>query len=60
MAESEYSRDNYKALKISIGTIIKNPEMAKFIPDHLKGNKMCKNAVKKLPFVIICKTEEMC
>ena len=49
MAESEYSPDNYKAFKISIG----NPEMVKFISDYLKANKMCKNAVKKLPFVIM-------
>ena len=26
----------YKSLNISIGTVMKNPEMLKFIPDHLK------------------------
>ena len=39
--------------KISIGTIIKNSEILKFIPDHLKSKKMFKHAVNKLPFVII-------
>ena len=29
----------------------KNPEMLKFIPDHLKTKKMCKNGVKKFPFI---------
>ena len=29
---------------------MKNPEMLKFVPDHLKiKKKMCKDAVKKLP-----------
>ena len=31
---------------------IPDPEMIRFIPDHLKTKKMCKNAFKKLPFVI--------
>ena len=26
--------------------------MLRFIPDHLKTKETCKNAVKKLPFVI--------
>ena len=26
--------------------------MLKFVPDHFKTKKMCKHAVKKLPFVI--------
>ena len=51
MFDSEYSPDNFKTLTISIGIIIKNPEMLKFIPDHLKTKNMCKNAVKNLPFV---------
>ena len=25
-----------------------NPEMPKFVPDHLKTKKMCKHAIKKL------------
>ena len=29
----------YKSLNISIGTAMRNPEMLKFIPDHLKTEK---------------------
>ena len=28
--------DIYKSLNISIETVMKNPEMLKFVPDHLK------------------------
>ena len=52
MVGREYSPDNYKPLKISVSAIIKNPKMLRFFPDHLRINKMCKNAVKKLQFVI--------
>ena len=48
----EYSLDNYESLKISIGAIMKNPEMQRFFLNHLKTKKMCKNVVKKLFFVI--------
>ena len=41
-----------EVLKISIGAIIKDPKMLKLVPDHLKTNKMCKHAVKKLQFLI--------
>ena len=39
--------------------------MLKFLPDHLKTKKMCKHALKKLPFLIKYisdqyKTEQMC
>ena len=34
------------------GTVMGNPEMLKFIPAILKLKKMCKHAVKRLPFVI--------
>ena len=44
--------DICKSIKISIGAVMKNPEMLKIVPDHLKTTKMCKHAVKKLPFVI--------
>ena len=30
---------------------MKNPELLKLVPDHLKTNKMCKNAVEKLSLV---------
>ena len=33
------SIDIYKSLNISIGTVMKNPEMLKFIPDNLKAKK---------------------
>ena len=36
MVDSENSPNNYKTLKISIGTIIKSPKMLKLDPDHLK------------------------
>ena len=50
---------------ISIGARIKNPEMLRFVPDHLKTKKMCKNAVKKMLLVVRYvpdqyKTQEMC
>ena len=31
--------DIYRSVKISIGTVIKNSEMLKFLPDHLKFKK---------------------
>ena len=52
MADSEYSTDNYKSPKISIGTIMKDPEMLKFVADYFKTKKMCKHTVKRLPFLI--------
>ena len=42
MVDSEYGTDNYKSSKISIGAIIKNPEMLQFVPDHLNIKKMWK------------------
>ena len=38
--------DIYKSVKISIGTVMANPEMLLFVPDHLKTKKVCKHAVK--------------
>ena len=29
----------YKSLNISIVSVVKNPEMLKFVPDHTKTNK---------------------
>ena len=34
---------------INIGIVMKKPEMIKLVPDHLKTEKMCRHAVKKLP-----------
>ena len=42
----------YNGFNISIETVIKNPEMLKFIYDHLKTKQMCNYAVEKLPFMI--------
>ena len=42
----------YKSLIINIGTSVKNLEMLKFVPDHLKTKKMYKHAVKKLPYLL--------
>ena len=52
MVDNEYSMGIYGSVKISIGTVIKNPEVLKFVLDHLKTKEMCKHAVKKLPFLI--------
>ena len=42
----------YKSINISIVTVMKNSEMLKFVRDHLKTKKICKHAVKKLPYVL--------
>ena len=44
---------------------MKNSDMLKFVPDHLKTKKMCKNKVKKLPYLLRYvsdqyKTQQMC
>ena len=57
--------DVCKSLNISIVTVMKNPEMLKFILDHLKTKKMCKRAVKKLPYLLTYvldqyKTQQLC
>ena len=36
MVDSEYNTNIYKSLNISIGTIMRNPEILKFVPGHLK------------------------
>ena len=52
MVNDKYGADKCKSVTLNIRTIMKNLEMLKFIPDHLKTKKMCKHAVKKLHFVI--------
>ena len=52
MVDSEYSSVNYKTSKISIETIMKNPEILRLFLDHVKTKKMCKSSFKKLLFVI--------
>ena len=50
MVDGEYIRDIYKSAKINIRRVKRNPEMLKFVPDHVKTKNICKRAVKKLPF----------
>ena len=44
--------DNYTSINISIVTVTKNPEMLKFVLDHLKTKRMCSHAIKKLPYLL--------
>ena len=42
IVDREYSMDItdiYESVKVSIGTVMKNPEILKFVPDHLKTFK---------------------
>ena len=64
IVDNEYSTENYKSSKSSFGTVMKNPEMLKFFPDHLKSKKVC-TYLKKIPFMIRYvpddyKTQEVC
>ena len=52
------SMETYKSLNINIGTVMKNPEMIKFVPDHLKTKKISKHAVKELPDLIRCVSDQ--
>ena len=45
MVDNEYSPDNCKSLKTSIGVIIKTPEMLRFVLDQLKTKRLQKVAV---------------
>ena len=49
MVYSKYSKDIYKSVKLITGTVMRNPEMLKFVPDHPKTKKQRKHAVKLLP-----------
>lgn len=40
MVDGEYSKNNYKSSKISIGAVTKNPEMLKIIPDRHKTKRI--------------------
>ena len=39
MVDSGYSMDIYKSVKTSIGTLMRNPEIFKLVPDHLNKTK---------------------
>ena len=43
MVDSEYSMNICKSVKISIGTVMKNPELLKFVHYYLKTKKKCVN-----------------
>ena len=47
MVDSEYVTGNYKSSEISIGAVIKNPEILRFVSDYLKSKRKCKYSVKK-------------
>ena len=36
MVDSGYNRDIYKSAKSSTGTVMRNAEMLKFVPDYFK------------------------
>ena len=48
LVDSEYIINVYKSVKFSTGTAMRNPEMLKFVLDHLKTKKMYKHVVKLL------------
>ena len=50
MVDSDYSKDNSNNLKISTGAVIKNPEMLKFVPDHLRLKRCVKIQLKTYIF----------
>ena len=50
-----HSIDIYKALNTNIRTVMKNPEMVKFVHDHLK-TKTCVTMQLKIILSIIPKT----
>ena len=54
MVDSEYSMDIYKTAKISIGTVMRVPEMLAFVRGHFKIKKMCKHAVKNYLLINVC------
>ena len=63
MVDSEYGIDTYKSVKISTGTVMRNPEMLKMVADNLKTKKMWKHAVEKLLYLYVPdqqKTQQMC
>ena len=49
------SMDIYKSLDINTETLIKNPEMLKFVLVYLKTKKICKHEVTKITLCVkIC------
>ena len=54
MVDCEYSTNIYNVLNISIGTVMRNQEMLKFVLDHFKDRKISKHAVKNLLYQLRC------
>ena len=48
MVDSEYSTENYNSSKISIGTLMKNPEILKFVTYYFNTKKCVKMRLKLL------------
>ena len=46
------SMDIFKSLNISIGIVMRNPEIWKFVPDYFKFKKMFKHAVKVWSYLL--------
>ena len=46
------SRDICKSININIATVMKNPDMLKFVPDHLKTKQLGKHVLKKITLSI--------
>ena len=48
------SMDIYKSLNINIGTVMKTPEISKFVPDHLQTKKCVSMQLKCTLPIKIC------
>ena len=53
------------SLNINVGTVMKNPEILKFVPDYFRTKKICKHVVTKSPYLLRYvadqyKTQRMC
>ena len=48
MVDNKYSLGTYKPVKTNIVTVMRNPEMLRFVLDHLKTKNRRKHAVKIL------------
>ena len=44
--------DVYRSLNIRIGTVMKNPETLKFLPNCSKNKEMCNKAVDNYPHAL--------
>ena len=44
--------DIYKSLNTGIKTVMKNPEIIRFVSDHINTKKMWKHSVRKLSYIL--------